>query len=178
MRLVVINFLIDTILNKPWTEPIYEFGSCRDHGQFELANLRPYFPGKSYVGCDIHKGIGVDRVENLNCLTLEDKVAGTVLCFETLEHVENPFMAIKEMHRILKPGGLIIISSVFNFPIHNHPKDYWRFTPECFRFLMAPWFEEIEIGYDGNKEHPFGVFGRGRKVNDLAGSTTQEVTNA
>ena len=46
----------------PTPEPIYEFGSWQKPGAESLANLRPLFPDKEYVGCDMREGFGVDRV--------------------------------------------------------------------------------------------------------------------
>lgn len=52
----------------------------------------------------------------------------TVLLCEILEHLENPEKAIKEAERILKPGGNILISMPFLFPIHGDPDDFQRYT--------------------------------------------------
>ena len=42
------------------------------------------------------------------------------------------------MFRILKPGGVFVITSPLNFRIHGYPDDYWRMTPNCLRRLLAP----------------------------------------
>ena len=99
-------------------EPIYEFGSLQVSGQEGYADLRPIFPGKQYIGCDARMGVGVDRIEDLMGLSLEDETAGTVLILDTLEHVENCHRAMEDVHRILKPEGILAISSVMLFPIH------------------------------------------------------------
>ena len=46
-------------------EPIYEFGSYQVAGQEGLADLRPLFRGRRYVGCDMRPGPGVDEVMDL-----------------------------------------------------------------------------------------------------------------
>ena len=58
----------------------------------------------------------------------EDDSVDIIFCLEVLEHVRNPFNAIKEIERILKTGGLIIGSVPFVFPIHEEPRDYYRYT--------------------------------------------------
>ncbi|NMD04281.1 MAG: class I SAM-dependent methyltransferase, partial [Deltaproteobacteria bacterium] len=131
MRDSVKEFVSDVIETVPLKEPIYEFGSYLVPEQIELANLRSLFPGKEYIGCDMRGGPGVDRILNLHNIDLPPATAGTVLCLDTLEHVEYPRKAMEEIHRILKPGGIVIISSVMNYPIHDFPFDYWRFTPEA-----------------------------------------------
>lgn len=143
-------------------EPIYEFGSLQVAGQEGYADLRPLFPGKAFVGCDLRKGIGVDRIENLMSLSLGDGTVGTVLILDTLEHVENCHLAMQEVHRIVKPEGVVAISSVMLFPIHEYPSDYWRFTPEAFRLLLRP-FQTALVSHEGKPEIPHTVFGVGSK---------------
>lgn len=118
-------------------DPVYEFGSLQVPGQEGRADLRPFFPGRPYVGCDLRKGRGVDRILNVEDTGLPDASAGTVLCVDTFEHVKRPWDAAREMVRILKPDGLLIVATCFNFPIHNHPSDYWRFTPAALRLLFV-----------------------------------------
>ena len=146
----------------PVDEPVYEFGSYQVPGQEELANLRPLFPGKSYVGCDMRPGPGVDKVLDLHNIARPNLTAGTVLCLDTLEHVEYCHRAMEEVYRILKPGGMCVISSVMAFPIHEFPYDYWRFTPSGFESLLKA-FESRWVGYIGDARFPHTVLGIGVK---------------
>ncbi len=156
----------------PLTEPIYEFGALQVAGQEDFADLRPLFPNKSFVGCDFRAGLGVDLVLDLREIALPDETAGSILSFDTLEHVENPFQAISEMYRVLKPGGLLVISSVMDFPIHDYPSDYWRYTPEAFKTILAP-FPTMLVDYAGLDEFPHTVIGIGIKGEMLSLSTFQ-----
>ncbi len=166
MRSNVKLFVEQTSKNFNIIEPIIEIGSFIVPGQEELANLRPIFPQKTFIGCDMRKGNGVDRIENVECLSLGNGSVGTVLILDTLEHVENCFKALDEIHRILKKDGIVIMSSVMDFPIHDHPSDYWRFTPEAFKLLLKKFPIKV-IGSQGNPEHPHTVFGIGIKSNDF-----------
>ena len=67
-----------------------------------------------------------------------------VVCTEVLEHTLNPFKAMAEIHRILKPNGIALISTPFNFRIHGPLPDCWRFSIHGLRSLFAD-FEEINI---------------------------------
>lgn len=156
----------------PLLEPIYEFGAFQVSWQTEFADLRPLFPNKEYVGCDMREGPGVDKILNLHAIELPDESVGTVLCFDTLEHVEHPHKAMEEIHRILKPNGIAVISSVMNYPIHDYPYDYWRFTPEAFRSILKP-FAASFVGYQGDKDHPHTVVGVG--IKNSGGALTQFV---
>jgi SAM-dependent methyltransferase len=143
-------------------EPIYEFGSFQVPGQESISNLRPYFPGKKYVGTDFRQGAGVDVVLDLHHIDLPDASVGTVLLLETLEHVEYPHEAMKELFRVMKPDGVIIMSSAMNFIIHDYPNDYWRFTPEAFRSLLKA-FRQSLVFAAGESLLPHTVVGIGFK---------------
>lgn len=60
---------------------------------------------------------------------------GTVVCLNVIEHVENPFKVFDAIGKCMQPVSLAIISTVFSFPYHPSPRDYWRFSPECLRML-------------------------------------------
>lgn len=162
MRELIRDFVELASQTLPLEGPIYEFGAFLVPGQEQLADLRRLFPGKQYVGADMRAGPGVDMILNLHDVALPDATAGTVLCLDTLEHVEYPHKAVQEIHRILKPEGIAVITSVMDFPIHDYPYDYWRFTPEAFRSLLKP-FAHCLVGYVGVKKFPHTVVGIGFK---------------
>jgi SAM-dependent methyltransferase len=82
--------------------------------------------------------------------TPSEGIAGTVLCVDMLEHCERPWLAVEQMRRLLAPGGALLMTSVFAFPIHNHPSDYWRFTPEAVRSLLRPFDAVIVAAWGGD----------------------------
>lgn len=160
MRESIKQFVKICVETLPISEPIYEFGSLQVPGQEGFADLRPFFLGKKYVGADTREGPGVDVILNLHNIDVPSNSVGTILLMDTLEHVEFVRKAIEEVHRILKPNGILIVSSVMNFPIHNHPYDYWRFTPEGFRNLLRPFASSL-VDFAGEGNFPHTVVGIG-----------------
>ena len=140
----------------PVLEPVYEFGALRQPGQEEIANLRPLFKNKEYYGTDIQSGLGVDIVLDLHKLNLPSSSVGTGICLETFEHVEYPREAILEVYRVLHEDGILLLSVPFNIIIHNHPYDYWRYTPDGVRSLLKP-FEFVQVGICGDIDFPDSV---------------------
>ena len=159
------GFVADVAERVELPEPIVEFGAMQvEAGQPN--DLRPLFAGREFVGTDLREGPGVDRVEDLQSLTFADGEVGTALCLDTLEHCADPLAACRELHRVLAPGGVCVISSVMLIGIHAHPNDYWRFTPEGFRRLLTD-FDDADVAAMGAPDHPFFVFGvatRGRRL--------------
>jgi SAM-dependent methyltransferase len=67
-----------------------------------------------------------------------------IACLEVLEHTTNPFEAVKELRRILKDGGYLLVSAPLNWRIHGPSPDCWRFTEHGWRVLLKD-FDIIEI---------------------------------
>jgi SAM-dependent methyltransferase len=143
--------------------PVYEFGSYQVEGQVDYADLRSFFAGREYVGCDMRPGPGVDRVEDVSALGLADAAVGTVLCVETFEHVFEVRRAFDEVFRVLKPGGLFLITSPLNFRIHGYPDDYWRMTPSCLRRMLEPYAARL-TGFQGYHAFPHSVMALAAKA--------------
>jgi SAM-dependent methyltransferase len=159
MRPSVRAFAQDVVENLPIQDPVVEIGSRPAEGQESETDVRSLFAGHSFTGCDIQAGPGVDRIEDIHRLSFEDNSVGTFVAFDTLEHVEDPLRALQEVHRVLKPGGVVAISSVMFFVIHAHPWDFWRFTPEGFSLLLRPFESNLVVaqGWDLMPESVFGV---------------------
>ncbi len=148
----------------PLAGPVLEFGSFQVHGpgQEGLADLRPLLADREYLGVDLRRGPGVDVVMDLHNAGVRTCSIGTVLLIDTLEHVEYPHRALEEVHRVLSPQGAVILTSVMGFPIHEHPDDFWRFTPQGLMSLMRP-FAYAMVDSLGAPSFPHTVVGIGLK---------------
>lgn len=159
------NLVADLSRTIKFPEPIVEFGSMQvEPGQPN--DLRPLFQGRDFIGTDFRDGPGVDRIEDLRSLSFGEGEVGTALCLDTLEHCEDPLTACREMHRVLAAGGLCVITSVMLIGVHAYPSDYWRFTPEGFRALLAD-FDDVDVASCGEPDCPFFVFGAATKGRQL-----------
>jgi SAM-dependent methyltransferase len=81
----------------------------------------------------------------MNELPFADGSFDLVTSDQVLEHVEgDPVEAVEQTRRVLKPGGIAVHTTVFNYPIHGVPGDFWRYTPDALRFLCRNFSEVIE----------------------------------
>lgn len=61
-------------------------------------------------------------------LPFKDKFCDTAAMISVLEHIPKPDKAISEAYRILKSNGVLVLITVQNYPLHDQPYDYFRFT--------------------------------------------------
>ncbi len=69
-----------------------------------------------------------DYLSELPKISAPDNSIDTIISFSVLEHVSEPFEAIKEFKRILKDNGIFMISVPQYWHLHEEPHDYLRFT--------------------------------------------------
>jgi SAM-dependent methyltransferase len=90
---------------------------------------------------------GEDTKGDLLALPFPDNVFDGFVLTEVLEHCTDPMRAMREVFRVLKPGGLLLVTSPFCWPEHGiegEYKDYWRFTRHGWELLLQP-FTIIDI---------------------------------
>jgi SAM-dependent methyltransferase len=109
--------------------PFLEVGSYDVNGS--VRELFPEYQDLSqYHGVDIYPGPGVNRViDPLKPLPYGDESFATVISTEMLEHALDPVFCMREMARVMRKGGLLLVTARGNgFPHHN-PPDRWRVMP-------------------------------------------------
>jgi SAM-dependent methyltransferase len=107
---------------------------------------KPYLPlvahrAASYRGIDAVAGPQVDDVGGAESLPYEDASFDLALCTQALEHLDEPWTAVREMARVLAPGGAVLASTHGVHVYHPDPphsgRDYWRWTHSGLRKLFA-----------------------------------------
>jgi SAM-dependent methyltransferase len=70
-------------------------------------------------------------------LPFPDASFDAVLCTEVLEHIPDPTETLREIHRVLKPGGRLLLTIPWSARFHYQPFDYHRYTPSMLLQLFA-----------------------------------------
>lgn len=86
---------------------------------------------------DLVRHPATDCVADAAKLPFQASAFDLVIAQETLEHVADPFSAVAEMARILRPGGRLYLQAPFVLGYHPGPEDYWRFTAAGMRELLV-----------------------------------------
>lgn len=103
---------------------------------------RPYektfFSGASkYIGTDyLSDRSRPDVISSALQLPFQDSVFDSVVCTEVLEHVPDPLLALKEMRRVLKPGGTLLLTVPLYWPRHEVPYDFYRYPYDGLLYLV------------------------------------------
>ncbi len=137
------NWLVHRILKRHLTRV------ARKHARGRLLDVgcgeKPY---RTLFAPCVTEHVGLDRHDTqhsreaidldgyADAIPAEAMSFDTVLCTAVLEHVEEPAHAIAEMHRVLRPGGVVILTAPFFWHIHEEPRDFYRYTSFGLRYLF------------------------------------------
>jgi len=100
--------------------------------------------GSAYYGTDYPltmkgsygKSTKADFFSESTLLPFNNNTFDTLLSTQMLEHVSDPKKVIQEMGRVLKPGGIMILSAPMTWPLHEEPYDFFRYTLHGLRHLL------------------------------------------
>ncbi len=106
-----------------------------------------------YIAVDIvfHSG-ATDIIADALKLPFERDSFDCVIATEVAEHVKNPLLLYNEAHRVLAPGGKLLMSVPFGFHQHADPMDYSRPTFWSLKVAMDI-FRSVEVWPQGNRLH-------------------------
>jgi SAM-dependent methyltransferase len=107
------------------------YGTCRvlDVG----CGVKPYYPffrdaASEYVGVDVVENPAADVHGSVEALPVPDASFDIVLCTQVLEHTLDPAQAVRELRRVVAPGGRVLASTHGVEVYHPSPEDNWRWT--------------------------------------------------
>ena len=104
----------------------------------------------------------IDHVCDLRAIPVEDGRYDAVICTQVLAHLPDPLSALREMWRVLRPGGTLWLTCPLFFQENEPPHDFYRYTRHGLRYLFTEAgfeirnLEEVE-GYLGALQYQLGM---------------------
>ncbi len=116
---------------------------------------KPYQPLFSkyrgnYWGVDISKRSKADLLGPMECLPVRDRAVDAIVCTQVFQSCRHPRRALVEMRRVLRPTGILLLSTPGTWLRDPGTADYWRWTDEGLRLASE------EAGYDVLEVLPSG----------------------
>ena len=129
------QILLPKYLDPTQTLRILDVGSYNLNGCYRPLVSSPYW---HYTGMDIEAGPNVDVVsQDPYSWPLPANSYDVVISGQCIEHVEAPWLWIKEIELVLKPGGTTIVIGPWSCGEHRHPVDCWRIFPDGMKYLLT-----------------------------------------
>lgn len=164
LLLTVVSWLLHPLKKKTRTDPFYPvfnrfISSVNEMPQASLLEIgsrnvtgvvwrNAFQPSVAYTGLDIHAGENVDVVGDIHTLSSQLPLEhyDAVFSISVFEHLAMPWKAVIEINKVMKPGGLLYISTHPNIPPHELPWDFWRYSSATFNTLLneSTGFEIVE----------------------------------
>ena len=119
-------------------------------------HYRPLFAGRDYLAVD--RGYeqqdrrGLSLVADIGAIPLADGTVDHALCMEVLEHLRDPLPVLREIRRVVRPGGDVLVSTPLCLGEHMQPYDFQRYT----RYALDAMF--VEAGFVVLSIRPRGGF--------------------
>jgi SAM-dependent methyltransferase len=155
------------------------------------ASYRSLFssPGWRYIGLDVQPGPNVDMVvdDPYRWSDLPDASIDVVISGQAFEHIEWPWLTIREIARVMRRNGIAAITAPSAGPVHRFPRDCWRFYPDGMPALAAyAGLRVVEHHWDDGFAYPenalwgevFVVLQRPVEPGDDSASAIGEVADA
>ena len=101
----------------------------------------------SYIGMDYptaREKARPDLIADALALPIAGGSIDTTLATELMEHLPDPNQFLKQIATVLRPSGTFIFSVPFMEPLHEEPRDYFRFTPYSLRAMLTQHGFEVQ----------------------------------
>ena len=143
------KWFVENYIPKDKKVKVLDVGSYNVNGSY-----RQLFNGSQveYVGLDLSKGPNVDFIpkDPYSWNELPDESFDFIISGNAFEHIEYPWLTIKEIYKKLKPEGFACILTPFALGEHRYPTDCYRYYSDGFKAL-AKWggFKIVEVTVGG-----------------------------
>ena len=127
-------------------------GKVLDVGAGSFDRYSGLFTYDSYARMDIKGTANVDVYGVAEDIPFPDESFDSIVCTQVLEDTKDPKKALAEMHRTLKKGGVLLLTTGFLAPICGDPTDSWRFTDYGLQKLFT------EASFEVKDHEPVGGF--------------------
>jgi len=114
------------------------------------------FRDERIIEVEYHLFRNTDVAADAHWLPFRAGVFKLVVALNVFEHLREPHIAAAELHRVLAPGGRVIIHTAFLQPLHEEPHHYYDAT----EFGVREWFRgfsNVEVNVSPNFNPYYGI---------------------
>lgn len=142
---------------------ILEIGSGKPvKGKYSYSTKHLIHESNTFLPTDIDPSFG-HPILDITTMKDENKY-DVIICMNVLEHVYDTKSALANMHRSLRKGGTLLIGVPMNYPLHDEPHDYWRFTEHVLRRLLEDaGYTITTFKHKGMRKYPFAYYIEAKK---------------
>lgn len=120
-------------------------GRVLDVGAGNFSRYQDLFNYAEYIRMDIKPGKNIDIVGQAENIPVPDNSFDSIVCTQVLGDVYKLREAFAEFYRVLRPGGVALITESLFDPLHSEPHDFWRFTAHSLQRLAEDAGLNVEV---------------------------------
>ena len=130
----------------------YIKGKVLDVGAGDFSRYESLFNCKEYIKMDTEKNNNIDLIGRAENMPFEDGRFDSIVCTQVFEHLDQPFKVAEEIRRVLKKGGICLLTVPQVNELHAEPVDYFRYTKYGIKKVFS------RVGFELIDYHRMGGF--------------------
>lgn len=116
-------------------------GEVLDVGAGERSRYINLFDFATYTKMDVKEGENTDVVGSADAIPFPDNKFDSIVCTQVFEHLSHPYRGAREVARVLKIGGHLLLTVPQMNELHEEPHDYFRYT----KYGLTVLFEHVGL---------------------------------